>query len=101
MFIARSAFWLTLAFIVIAPKGGDDLGASASAASGQLVDSGRALIASQADAITCDSIECTLGKAAIVAAVGQPSAPSAPAPVATTVTAAVAPVPPPRPAWAS
>ena len=67
MFILRSAFWLTVAFIAIAPKN-VDLGAVASDYSAQAVAAGQQVIVAQILASDCSTVEC-IGTKAVVAAV--------------------------------
>jgi|SRR5688500_12853713 hypothetical protein len=64
MFIVRSAFWLAVAFVVMAPKD-IDFGATATNLSQQAVAAGQQLIAGQIIENDCDSIECLGGKAVI------------------------------------
>lgn len=64
MFIVRSAFWLGLAFLVMAPKG-TDFGAAATDLSQQAMAAGQQMIVSQILANECNTIECLGGKAAI------------------------------------
>jgi hypothetical protein len=64
MFIVRSAFWLGLAFVLMAPKG-TDFGAAATDLSQQAMAAGQQLIVSQIANTTCDTIECLGGKAVI------------------------------------
>ena len=69
MFLLRSAFWLTVMFIIIAPKG-VDLGKTASDYSRQALDMGQKAIVTQALAGDCHSLECAGGKAAIAILAG-------------------------------
>ena len=46
MFLIRSAFWLTIGFILVAPHG-TDLGAAASAVKDQAITAGRQMVMSQ------------------------------------------------------
>lgn len=64
MYILKSAFWLAVAFVAIAPKG-TDFGAIATDASTQAVAAGQQLIVSQILESDCTSIECIGGKAII------------------------------------
>lgn len=64
MFLLRSAFWLTVMFIVIAPKG-VDLGKTAADASRQALDIGQKAVISQVLAKDCGSLQCMGGKAAL------------------------------------
>jgi hypothetical protein len=95
MFILRSAFWLTLAFIVMGPKS-VDLGAAASDFSSQAMAAGQQLIVSQIIAGDCTSVQCFGGKALAAVALG-----SSPSVGATMQDSPIgpAPVPRPRPDW--
>ena len=64
MFIVRSAFWLAVAFVAMAPKD-VDLGATAANLSQQAMAAGQQLIVSQIIQNDCDTIECQGGKAVI------------------------------------
>ena len=67
MFLLRSAFWLTVAFILIAPKD-VDLGKRAQDMSAQAVAAGQQIIVEQILASECSTIECVGGKALVAAA---------------------------------
>lgn len=54
MFLLKSAFWLTIGFILVAPHG-VDLGAAANAASAKAVDAGQRFIVSQILETNCTS----------------------------------------------
>ena len=62
MFLLRSAFWLTVAFILIAPKD-VDLGQKAQDMSTQAIAAGQQLIVSQILSAECSTLECAGGKA--------------------------------------
>jgi hypothetical protein len=64
MFIVRSAFWLGVAFLVMAPKG-TDFGAAATDLSQQAMAAGQQLIVSEIIENGCNSIECLGGKAVL------------------------------------
>lgn len=64
MFIVRSAFWLGVAFVVMAPKG-TDFGAAATDLSQQAMAAGQQVIVSQILENDCNTIECLGGKAVI------------------------------------
>ena len=64
MFIVRSAFWLGVAFLVMAPKG-TDFGAAATDLSQQAMAAGQQVIVSQILENDCNTIECLGGKAVI------------------------------------
>lgn len=66
MFLLRSAFWLTVAFVVIRPD--VDLGASAESAANEALAHGSKFVAEQIAAVECDSLQCLGGKAVIAAA---------------------------------
>lgn len=95
MFILRSAFWLTLAFIVMSPRH-VDLGAAAGDLSSRAMAAGQQLIVGQILANDCNSVQCLGGKA-IAAAALDPS-PSAGATVEDLPTDPI-PFPRPRPDW--
>ncbi|MBJ6988187.1 MULTISPECIES: hypothetical protein [unclassified Devosia] len=61
MFLLRCAFWLTLAFIIIAPSA--ELRDRATATATQAVAVGTAQVAKGVESIPCDSWECVTGKA--------------------------------------
>lgn len=64
MFVLRSAFWLTVMFLIIAPKD-FDVGKTASEASAQALRAGQQAIVSQVLASDCSTLECAGGKAAL------------------------------------
>lgn len=90
--IARSVFWLTVAYMVIKP--GVDF-ADAQAMSTQAMAAGQQVIAEQIQAIECDSFQCAGGKAVIAAALQ--SSPSVGTPMHESPTIGPAPMPRPRP----
>ncbi|GGA54732.1 hypothetical protein [Pelagibacterium lentulum] len=104
MFLVRSAFWLTAAWLVIAPAH-HDFSATADAAGAEIVKGGQALIsAGLSRAPECASFECAAGRAILETAINQPAqVPQiAPQPHLTVAASPVqAPVPPRRPDWAS
>lgn len=95
MFILRSAFWLTVAFFLMAPKT-VDLGAAAGNFSSQAMAAGQRLIVGQILADTCDTVQCLGGKALISAVIT--SSPSIDATMQDS-SIAPAPIPRPRPDW--
>lgn len=95
MFLLRSAFWLTLAFIMFAPHD-VDLRQRAEAVSGQAVAAGQDLIRQQILSTPCDSIECLGGKAVLAAVVNK--LPSVDTPMQDPSTAPV-PFPRQKPDW--
>lgn len=93
MFLLRSAFWLTLAFVVIKPE--MDVRDAATNLSAEAMTAGSQFISQQIDAIECDTLQCHGGKAVAVAAfaaVPQATPSTASAPANQTV-----PLPRPRP----
>ncbi|MCD7059429.1 hypothetical protein [Pelagibacterium xiamenense] len=109
MFIVRSAFWLTAAYLVLAPHAGADIGNAAQAV-GQ---SAPQIAAAGISSLPCGSLECTAGRAAalgVLESMGTDDAPlalttaSAGTAASALMDAAVAPrtapVPPERPDWA-
>lgn len=96
MFLVKSAFWLTVAFITIHPGGSADLGKTASALTGQAVADGQRIAVAQLIEHACVAPLC-------LALQGSATRTVAPASPSTTphVEARVlpTPVPIPRPAW--
>lgn len=76
MFLFRSIFWLTIAYVVIKP--GVDFHDAATSLSGQAMAASQQIVAEQVHAIECDTIQCIGGKAVLAAVL--PSIPSAGAP---------------------
>jgi hypothetical protein len=95
MFILRSAFWLTIAFVAIAPKH-VDLGAAAGDFSSQAMAAGQQLIVDQILDAECSTVEC-MGTKAVVAAV-LPKIPSSDTSMQDSSFNPV-PFPRPRPDW--
>ena len=95
MFLLRSAFWLTVAFIMIAPKD-VDLGRRAQDMSAQAVAAGQQMIVSQILSSECSSLECAGGKAFLAAVTTK--LPSIEHPMQDTSNTPV-PFPRPRPDW--
>jgi len=91
MFLLRSAFWLTLMFLLIAPKE-FDLGKVASDASRQAIDAGRQVVVNQALAVECASVQCAGSQAAIAILAGD-----APTSAEGLKPAAIVTIPMPRP----
>ena len=96
MFLLRSAFWLTVMFLIIAPRE-IDLGEAAAQLSDQAVAAGREAIVTTVLSGECSSIECTGGKAAIAILAG-PQTPSVDKPMQDSSNHPV-PFPRPRPDW--
>ena len=95
MFLLRSIFWLTVAFVVIAPKD-VDLGAAATDLSAQAMAAGQQFIVGRILEQDCKTIECVGGKAVIAAATTE--VPSSDAPMQDSSFSPV-PFPRPRPDW--
>ncbi|HTJ57018.1 MAG TPA: hypothetical protein VL418_05570, partial [Devosiaceae bacterium] len=57
MFLIRSAFWLTVAFVVLHPRD-MDIGQTASALSDQAMTAGRQIVAEQVLANSCSFVRC-------------------------------------------
>lgn len=91
--LLRSAFWLTLAFLVLRP--GVDLGGTASNLSSEAMARGSQFVAQQIQSIECKDLTCAGGKA-IAAAALQPL-PSAGIPMHVEPASASVPYPRPRP----
>jgi hypothetical protein len=96
MFLLRSAFWLTVAYLAIAP-GHFDFGAAAGDLSSQAVSAGKQMIVSKVLEGDCATIECLGGKAMVAAAVTT-AFPSVDTAMQDSSNAPV-PVPKPRPDW--
>ncbi len=94
MFLLRSAFWLTVAFVAIRP--GIDVDAAARAMSAKAADVGQQIITEQILAAECIDLQCRLGK--VTQAVLAASTPSAGSPMQEPVKGPV-PFPRPRPDW--
>lgn len=95
MFLLRSAFWLTVAFVLIGPKN-VDLGKAAGDLSAHAMAAGQQVIAEQIMATDCSTIECVGGKAIIAAAL--PAYPSSDPSMQDSSEDPV-PFPRPRPDW--
>ncbi|SFV35957.1 hypothetical protein SAMN05216456_2288 [Devosia crocina] len=93
MFLMRSAFWLTAAFLVIKPEA--DIRDSAEAVANQALASGSQFISEQIEAIECDSLHCFGGKAVVAAAL--PAIPPAEPTAAAVAAEQGVPLPRPRP----
>jgi len=103
MFLVRSAFWLTAAFIALHPPG-VDLGATATAISGKAVAAGQQMVMEQILNNDCSLLHCApvaSHSAAPVetASAASPRIPSVDLTVEVSPTNRAAPVPRPRPAW--
>ncbi len=94
MFLLRSAFWLTVMAIIIAPKG-TDLGKTAADASAQVLAAGQQAIVAQVLAADCQTLECAGGKVALTVLAG-PKLPSVDTPMQNSSNPLV-PLPRPRP----
>jgi hypothetical protein len=91
MFILRSAFWLTVAVVVVAPKH-VDLGATASDLSSRAMAAGQQMVVEQILKTECTTVEC-IGTKAVVAAV----LPEIPSSDSSMQDSSINPVPFPRP----
>lgn len=94
-FVARSVFWLTVAYLVIKP--GVDF-VDAQALSAQAMAAGQQAIVQQVQAIECDSFQCAGGKAVVAAALQ--TSPPVSTPMHVSPASHSAPIPRPRPDWA-
>lgn len=90
--VARSVFWLTVAYLVIKP------GVDFNDAAQQAMAAGSQVVVQQIQSIECDSFQCAGGKAVISAALQSP--PSAGIPMHETPVTSSVPYPRPRPDWA-
>lgn|SRR5690606_527148 len=102
MFLVRSAFWLSAAFIVMAPTVGMDVGEAARSTGEQLLSQGAQVAADALLPESCGTIECAVGRAVIGQATGFPDAPRTveTAPHSAPPSSQPAAFPPPRPDWA-
>ena len=98
MFLVRSAFWLSAAFIVMAPTVGMDVGEAARSTGEQLVSRGAQAATETLLPGDCGTIECAVGRAVIGQAAGFTDATRAPEVLPTPSQPAA--FPPPRPDWA-
>ncbi|SDZ92566.1 hypothetical protein SAMN05428936_101559 [Pelagibacterium halotolerans] len=87
MFVLRSAFWLSAAFLVMAPSTGMDVGASARATGDQLASQGVRAVSETLMPSDCGSVECVIGRT-VLSQIATQRAPAGNA------------FPPPRPDWA-
>lgn len=95
--IARSIFWLGAAYMVIKP--GVDL-PDANALTQQAMTASAQIVATQVQAIPCDTLQCFGGKAIIAAALDTPSLPAvAPMHDLAATSSSPVPYPLPRPDW--
>lgn len=95
MFLLRSIFWLTLAFLVIRPGMGADIGESAATLSRDAMARGSQFVAAQIEAIECSEIQCLGGKALASAALQ--ATPQAGIPMHVEPARLTVPLPRPRP----
>lgn len=95
MFLLRSAFWLTLAFLVIRPGIGADMGDSAANLSREAIARGSQFVAEQIQSIECNEIQCLGGKALATAALN--ATPQAGIPMHVAPAPHRVPLPRPRP----
>lgn len=95
MFLLRSAFWLTLAFLFIGPKD-VDFAASASALQAQAMAAGQQLVVDQISQGGCTNLTCAGSQALIAAAIAS-SDPSAASPMQGSPAGNMVPLPRPRP----
>lgn len=106
MFIVRSAFWLGLAYLVIAPHGGvDDIERQATAAgrdivaigSGAVRDAVAGAVMSSVVKSSCGALDCPGGQSLLATALD--AARTGPASSSEAPQGALPPFPQPRPAW--
>lgn len=100
MFVLRSAFWLTAAFIVIAPTAGADIGEMGRKAGNDIARESSAIVSAGLTAADCRTLECEVGRAAVSGFLNA-STQSSIIPMQDAPLAGPAPVPPPRPDWAN
>ena len=97
MFLVRSAFWLTAAFLVIHP-GNVDIGATASAMSGQAMAAGQAIIVQQILKNDCSLTKCAPATP-VVALTASTHTPSVDLTMQDSSAISLAPIPRSRPGW--
>ncbi|WP_193336534.1 hypothetical protein [Devosia beringensis] len=93
--VVRSVFWLTAAYMVIAP--GVDL-PDGQALAAQAMAAGTKAVSQQIDKVECADIACLGGKTVIAAALN--ASPPVGTPMHASSTTRLAPIPRPRPDWA-
>jgi hypothetical protein len=100
MFLVRSAFWLTVAFLTIHPQN-VDVGAAATALSNQAVDAGKRVVVAQMLGTNCPALSCALpqGRTAQAPVTVPMPAPAVATTAKFTPSASPAPYPRPRPRW--
>ncbi|HEV7718058.1 MAG TPA: hypothetical protein VGO70_03675 [Arsenicitalea sp.] len=96
MFLVKTAFWLTVAFVVIHPKD-VDLGATAASMSSRAMAAGQQLIVAQILKSDCPLLNCAPAKP--ILAVDAAANPSVDSPMHDASIRSDAPVPRPRPHW--
>lgn len=96
MFLVRSAFWLTAAYFVIHP-GNMDLGATASAMSGQAMAAGQAIVVEQILKNDCSLSKCATSP--VVALTASTHTPSVDLTMQDSSAISLAPIPRSRPGW--
>lgn len=101
MFLVRSAFWLTVGFMLVAPTVGADVGTVAGQTASQIAIESQQALTEGVKGISCESVECVIGRAVVVGALETNAAPSSLSPMQDTPYAGPAPAPPRRPDWAS
>jgi hypothetical protein len=101
MFLVRSAFWLTTAFVAFHP-GDINLGATASAISGQAMAAGQQVVVSQILTQDCALLGCPrTGHPAVIRDTASIDVPSVTPPIQALSISRSAPYPRPRPDWMS
>lgn len=98
MFLLRSAFWLTIAFLVIHPHGVDPT-ATVRGISSQAMASGERFIVQQIVSSSCLPLECSVPPKPATTLAASTTLPSAASPAQGTTVTKPAPFPRPRPDW--
>jgi hypothetical protein len=98
MFLVRSAFWLTVAFMTIHPQS-VDVGAAATTLSNQALDAGKSIVVAQVTGAECAPLRCAASDSS--AAMPQVAAPpfQVDLDVRNSPSPGPAPYPRPRPSW--
>lgn len=100
MFLLRSAFWLTAAYLVLAPHAGTDLSNAAQTVGAQVEQAAPDIATAGISRIACDSAQCAVGRSAALGALAFARENGADTLAEAAIAPRTAPVPPPRPGWA-
>jgi hypothetical protein len=93
MFLLRSIFWLTIAFLVVRPE--TDMRDTAATLSSEAMARGSQFVAAQIESIECQDLSCVGGKAVLTAVL--PVSPPAGTTMHVSPAVDLVPLPRPRP----